>query len=326
MATTHKDLFYSKVMLLGEYSIILGSMGLTIPFSHFNAQLAFINQNSYTDLDFAKSSNRQLEEYAKCLNTNNQTFSSMIDLTALKLDIANGLFFESSIPESYGLGSSGALVAAIYSHYAYKPYAADPFMPQADLLALKNEFAQLESFFHGTSSGIDPLICYMNHPLCLENRQTISAVSLPLQKIMNDDAIFIINTGKPGKTAPLVGNFMKRLEEADFNKMVHQQLIPVTNSCINHLIQGNILQLFEQLKTLSNLQLSYFEPMIPLAIRSIWKKGLDDNLFTMKLCGSGGGGYALGFTQKYTMTKDFFRDQQIEIIPVYQVKSTPSTT
>jgi len=324
MATTHKDLFYSKVMLLGEYSIILGSMGLTIPFSHFNAQLAFINQNSYTDLDFAKSSNRQLKEYANYLDSKPLQFSSILNLAALKQDISNGLFFESSIPESYGLGSSGALVAAIYSHYAHTPLKADPFMPQTDLLALKKEFSQLESFFHGTSSGIDPLICYMNHPLCIENGQTISAVSLPLQKIMNDDAIFIINTGKPGKTAPLVGSFMNRMEQPDFSNMVHQQLIPMTNRCINLLIQGDISSLFEELKVLSQLQLTHFDPMIPSAIQPIWKKGLDDDLFTMKLCGSGGGGYALGFTQQYSETRDFFKKLAIEIIPVFQVNPTPS--
>jgi mevalonate kinase len=322
MATTHKDLFYSKVMLFGEYSIILGSNGLTIPFSHFNGQLSFVNQNSYTDLDFAKASNRQLKDYVDYLAGDKDGLHQLIDTDRLRTDVNNGLYFESSIPESYGLGSSGALVAAIYSKYAKQRMEADALMGQSDLLLLKRNFAKLESYFHGTSSGIDPLICYLNHPLCIENGHSILAVTLPLQQIANNDAIFIVNTGKPGKTAPLVGSFMKRLEEPAFNNMVNHELIPITNGCIGHLIAGEIPALFNQLKVLSKLQLAHFEAMIPKAIQPIWEQGLDNDLFTMKLCGSGGGGYALGFTHHFDETREFFKKRQIEIIPVFQVKST----
>ena len=40
------------------------------------------------------------------------------DLAALKKDISLGLYFDSSIPQGYGVGSSGALVASIYDKYA----------------------------------------------------------------------------------------------------------------------------------------------------------------------------------------------------------------
>jgi mevalonate kinase len=38
----------------------------------------------------------------------------------------------------------------------------------------------------------------------------------------------------------------------------------------------------------------------------------------MKLCGSGGGGFFLGFTRNYPDTKEFFARHGKEIIPVYQ--------
>ena len=35
------------------------------------------------------------------------------------MDIKRGLFFKSSIPIGYGLGSSGALVSAVYNQYFF---------------------------------------------------------------------------------------------------------------------------------------------------------------------------------------------------------------
>ncbi len=45
--------------------------------------------------------------------------------------------------------------------------------------------------------------------------------------------------------------------------------------------------------------MNIFAPMIPESIFNIWKKGLDSNAYYLKLCGSGGGGYILGFTKDY---------------------------
>ena len=39
-------------------------------------------------------------------------------LDELKRDIDKGMYFDSSIPQGYGVGSSGALVAAVYDKYA----------------------------------------------------------------------------------------------------------------------------------------------------------------------------------------------------------------
>ena len=60
--TTNKS-FYSKIMLFGEYSIICGSMALTIPYSHFKGSLKFPNKDQSTDTDFAQSSNQKLRDY-----------------------------------------------------------------------------------------------------------------------------------------------------------------------------------------------------------------------------------------------------------------------
>jgi mevalonate kinase len=46
--------------------------------------------------------------------------------------------------------------------------------------------------------------------------------------------------------------------------------------------------------------LNNFKPMIPEQFHAIWQKGIDTNDYYLKLCGSGGGGYILGFTRHGT--------------------------
>ncbi|TRX71296.1 mevalonate kinase [Carboxylicivirga sp. M1479] len=315
-----KEIYYSKVMLFGEYSIIMGSMGLTIPYSHFNGELRFINHNSYTNLNFAKHSNLQLKElfeYISILEKSNQLVAD-IDTSRLASDIEKGLYFESSIPEGYGLGSSGALVAALYHEYANKAIEASAGMSDDDLFQLKKAFAQIESFYHGTSSGIDPLICYLKHPIVLENAQHISSVSIPRRDILNEDAIFLVDAETTGKTGPLVKLFMDKTKDIKFKEKINTQLIPLTNQCIKSMLNGQLDMMFNNLIPLSRFQLKNFNEMIPQHIQSLWSEGLNNQLYTLKLCGSGGGGFFLGFTRNYTATKDFFAQRVKDIIPVYQ--------
>ncbi|MBK3515763.1 mevalonate kinase family protein [Carboxylicivirga marina] len=315
-----KDIFYSKVMLFGEYSIILGSMGLTIPYSHFNGELRFINNNSYTNLNFAKQSNLQLKELFDFISElkRNKELVTNIDTSRLADDLDNGLFFESSIPEGYGLGSSGALVASLYNAYALDKIEASAGISDDKLFQLKKAFAQIESFYHGTSSGIDPLICYLKHPIVLENAHHISSVGIPRRDILHEDAIFLVDAGTTGKTAPLVKLFMDKTKNDAFKNRIDDKLIPLTNQCIKTMLNGQLEEMFDSLTQLSHFQLEYFKEMIPENIQSHWKSGLENKLYTLKLCGSGGGGFFLGFTRNYSATKEFFAKQEKAIIPVYQ--------
>ena len=54
------ETFYAKILLFGEYSIMCDSMALTVPYTHFKGELSFINDDKYTDLDFAAESNKSL--------------------------------------------------------------------------------------------------------------------------------------------------------------------------------------------------------------------------------------------------------------------------
>ncbi|MCG8579731.1 MAG: hypothetical protein MI866_07435 [Bacteroidales bacterium] len=315
-----KDIYYSKVMLFGEYSIIMGSMGLTIPYSHFNGELRFINNESYTNLNFARHSNKQLKELAKYISAlkEKKELKVQLDTKRLLSDLDEGLYFESSIPEGYGLGSSGALVASLYNKYGINKIEAHTAISDDELIELKTIFAQIESFYHGTSSGIDPLICYLKHPIVLENAQHISSVGIPRRDILNEDAIFLVDAETTGKTAPLVKLFMDKTHDSAFKEKVDHELTPITNRCIQHLLKGELDKMFDYLLKLSSFQFKHFKEMIPQNIQTFWQEGLENQLFTLKLCGSGGGGFFLGFTRNYSQTKTYFLKQGKEIIPVYQ--------
>ncbi len=317
----HRGNYYSKIMLFGEYSILKGSMGLTIPYAHFNGELSFINKTAYTNLDFARHSNHQLSEYWNYLNDlkKKDEILCRFNTAGMKQDLGQGLYFESTIPEGYGLGSSGALVAALYNRYVKDKKEASARLTMQQIKELKSELAQLESYFHGTSSGIDPLICYLKHPLLLKDLHYIEPVGIPPYNKTSDNTIFLINSGKPWKTAPLVDFFMNSYEtDEQFRHVIDHELVPLNNHCIQNLIDNHSDDFFQNLKKFSMVQLQHLNEMIPTSMMPWWKLGIETGDYYLKLCGSGGGGFVLGFTRNYQLVKERLRTNGMEIIPVYQ--------
>ena len=313
-------IFYAKILLFGEYSILCDSMGLTIPYTHFRGELSFINDDKYTDIDFATSSNRLLKEYSLYIRELSEqgTLLCDFDIDALEEDIRHSLYFESTIPQGYGIGSSGALVAALYERYAKDPISGSRRITKPDILKLKEIFSQLETYFHGTSSGMDPLNCYVKHPLLIHNKKDICMVGIPRNKHDHNGAIFLINTGNPGRTGPLVNIFLDNCKIDDFMLRVRNEMIPLNDACIKSLIKGETKRFFDTLGDLSRFLYDNLGPMIPEAFKKIWRYGLDSHSFYLKLCGSGGGGFLLGFTDDFDKAKKELHSMNVEIIPVYK--------
>ena len=314
------EVFYGKILLFGEYSVIFNSMALTIPYTHFKGQLSFVSNYKYTDFEWAKESNISIKEFANYLKSLQRKGELLcpINLERLYADLENGLYFESTIPQGYGVGSSGALVAAIYAEYAEEKIQSDRNLSKTIIFKLKAVFAQMESYFHGKSSGLDPLNCYIQYPLLIRNTSEIRTVGIPRNKFDKNGAIFLVNSGKPGKTAPLVNHFLENYKEEGYKQAIDNELIPLNNKLISTLLDGKGQEFFELLKQLSDFQLKYFDKMIPEAIREIWEEGVKTEKYSLKLCGSGGGGFMLGFTANYEEAKSTLRRQGFEIIPVYK--------
>ena len=128
-------LFYSKILLFGEYGIIQDSKGLSIPYNFYNGALK-MDQNPSEE---AIKSNESLRKYVTYLETlqNEQPNLVTFDLKSLNSDTDAGMHFDSSIPQGYGVGSSGALVAAIYDKYAQNKITVLENLTREKLLQLK---------------------------------------------------------------------------------------------------------------------------------------------------------------------------------------------
>ena len=116
--------------------MLVGSRALAIPVARWSGEWVYGKKED--------AGLRALAKYLKKTRSQNH-----IDFGAFQNDILKGLHFKSSIPWGYGLGSSAALTAAIFDVYGRqsdeKPVAIE-------------ELATIENFYHGHSSGLDPLV------------------------------------------------------------------------------------------------------------------------------------------------------------------------
>ena len=104
-------LFYSKILLFGEYGIIKDSKGLSIPYNFYNGALK-LEENLGEAALKSNENLRKFTAYLEALQENNPELVQF-DLEALRKDISNGMYFDSSIPQGYGVGSSGVKVFII---------------------------------------------------------------------------------------------------------------------------------------------------------------------------------------------------------------------
>ncbi len=302
-------LFYAKVLLFGEYGIIKDAKGLSIPYNFYKGALKI----SDTKNDQAQISNQKLTEYVDYLEKIDRTLVTF-NIKQLREDLSRGLYFDSSIPQGYGIGSSGALVAAVYDRYAHNKITILENLTRVKLLKLKQIFGQMESFFHGKSSGLDPLNSFLSLPILIHSKDILEPTGIPSQPKAGKGAVFLLDSGSMGETAPMVNIFMQNMESPSFRKMIKEQFISYSDRCVEHFLSGDIISLFGDLKRLSKTVLTHFKPMIPEQFHALWRTGIDTNAYYLKLCGSGGGGYILGFTEDITKAQSVLKDYRLEVI------------
>lgn len=305
-------LFYSKILLFGEYGIIKDSKGLSIPYNFYNGALK-VDDNLSED---ALKSNRSLKRFADYLRNLQEEKPCLLqfDLEDLYQDIEKGMYFDSSIPQGYGVGSSGALVAAIYDEYAVNKITVLENLTREKLLKLKKIFGAMESFFHGKSSGLDPLNSYLSIPILINSKDNIEPAGIPSQTRNGKGAVFLLDSGSVGETAPMVNIFMENMKQEPFRKMLKDQFVKHTDACVDDFLKGDVKSLFGNIKKLSHVVLDNFKPMIPAQFHKLWQKGIETNEYYLKLCGSGGGGYILGFTEDIEKARKALKDYRLEVV------------
>ena len=301
-------LFYAKILLFGEYGIIKDSKGLAIPYNAYRGAL----KTSESLLGKSLESNQNLGRFYKYLAAL-QTDLVSFNLVSFKKDVENGMYFDSSIPQGYGVGSSGALVASIYDKYAANKTTVLENLTRDKLLNLKAIFALMESFFHGKSSGLDPLNSYLSLPILINSKDHVEPAGIPSQK-EGKGAVFLLDSEQVGETEPMVNIFMNKMKNEGFRKMISEEFSATTDACIEDFLQGNVKSLFGNVKSLSKIVLTNFKPMIPDAFHKVWEKGISTNDYYLKLCGSGGGGYILGFTEDFSKAQKSLKDYKLELV------------
>ena len=290
-----RDRYHSKVILFGEYSMIFDSTALMVPLKKFSAQWRFATPQS---ADGSEASNASLQRFADYLATL-EGMDETIDLQRLDDHLSHGLFLVSNVPSGYGLGSSGTLVAAVYDAYAKQK--------TDDYLQLKALFGKMESYFHGSSSGIDPLQCYLGKPFKI----TPEGVELLSDDFLKKNIhICLIDTKIKSNTKPLVNHFKQQRENPDFLNRFQTEYTPNVLSCIDRLIEGDNELFFKSLKQLTKGQLEFLRPMITDNTLALFEADYDFH-FSVKISGSGGGGYVLGFTADVSRASKLLADFEV---------------
>jgi mevalonate kinase len=290
--------FPSKLLLFGEHTINKGSMGIAIPSHRFEG---FFKQDE--NLTGAKAASNQSLEVLCNYIIFHKKLSLNIDTDRLLMDVESGLYFDSTIPQGYGLGSSGALAAGILHNYASNKFNEN------NMAAAREILADIESYYHGKSSGLDALVSFLDAPVLITEKG-IEKIELPKVK---EPVLkwFLVDTGKARSTADYVNHFLKKHEDKQFAKDVSDSLVPAVNHCIDLLMQSKSEKLFKAFTILSQLQMNLMPEFIPQGLHSAWRDGLKTNNFLLKICGAGGGGFMLGICKADVDPSQFFSSHKV---------------
>ncbi|HRJ14779.1 MAG TPA: hypothetical protein PLI34_07270, partial [Saprospiraceae bacterium] len=242
----------AKVLLFGEHILLRGAAALAAPLHLYGGQWQF---GSDSGQQF------RLREWVEYLLQLPCDFR----LAAFKDDLEAGLFFQSDIPTGYGLGSSGALCAAAYERYANQPIARH----DASLLPeLRNILAAMESFFHGASSGIDPLVSYLNQPLLLRPDGALDAVQVPA--LPPGMTLFLLDSRRTRSTGPMVQYFRQRCEDPAFETLMRTELLDVSDAAVSAWLDHRMEDFSRHFQCISQFQAQHLAPMIPDEVLQIW--------------------------------------------------------
>ena len=260
----------AKVLLFGEHVLLRGGTGLSVPYPRLSLRWT----RGETD--------ERLLAFAEYLR--GQFGPELLDGDRLDNQLREGLRLTGNIPVGYGLGSSGAVCAAVWDRFATE----EGKQMDGDLRRLRALFARMEQHFHGKSSGTDPLISYLGRGFILGNGVVTDADIAPTHL----SRFFLLDTGQPRSASPLIEDFLRRWDkDSDFQRKARRRWLEASRRAVWHTFDSVPELFYEHFKTISNFQLKELPHFIPEAYRGVWDGG---RAYRLKLCGAGGGGMLLG--------------------------------
>jgi mevalonate kinase len=283
----------SKVMLVGEYGVVVGGAGLTIPFRRFHARVRSMEDIPEDKQEEAFQSIRFLKDLFNHIRDKGEgAFHAAPDLEIFSSRLEDQ-WLEMNIPLGYGLGSSGAVSAAIYDLFFAKSR-------EVSLEQQKEDLAAIESYFHGKSSGVDALTCHADQALHFEGNGAIRRVEFDPLGIPGGYRFFLLDSGERFDTGPLVEHFLKKMEDPGFASSIRTEYLVMNQKLIESLLGMRDADPAMLVRVLSDFQFTHFRKMIPSQVADLWIEGQVSNEFYLKLNGSGGG-FMLGIAHHSSM-------------------------
>lgn len=290
-----KKNYSSKLLFVGEYTVLMGGKALATPLSLYSGQWSYGDEQGFHQ--------RDLKEFSDYLQQTD--IFDFVDAQSFGASLSKGLYFNSNIPEGYGMGSSGALCAALLDSFGRD-------VEDDQLLLLKEKLGRLESYFHESSSGFDPLISYVNQPILVHSSTFMEMVEVKLPR-PKQGHIFLVDTGHSRKTGPLVHWFTEAIKDKAFEQAIRTQWMPATEQAIEGLIEGDFEKLREAWLAISHFQFDKLKNLITPEFREVER---EQDGWALKLCGAGGGGFMLGLCWDEDRAKDYFSNRGWNILPL----------
>lgn len=268
------DFFPAKLLLFGEYTVLNGSQALAVPLHRWKGR--WVKKEPAIGIHL-------IPEYFHWLRkvelADEEAYQKIIH------DFREGTRYEADIPVGYGIGSSGAYVAALYDRYLK---ASDSLGHTTDTLA------QMESYFHGSSSGMDPLVSFTNKAIYKDENAVFHPVEDPGWP--EGYKIYLLDSGLMRETGALVKQYKNQLENEEFAKKIERELIPMTEHALHFYLAGENKMLEDCISMISQFQREYFSMMIPENVKKSWDELVSRRGVYVKLCGAGAGGFFLVIT------------------------------
>ncbi|WP_116108602.1 mevalonate kinase [Lewinella sp. IMCC34191] len=274
-----REAYPAKVLLLGEHTVLRGGQALAVPYDRLRLRWA------------EGTPDPRLLKFATYLDGQDVP----IDTDSLGRDLRAGRTLAGNIPVGYGLGSSGAVCAAVLDAYG------SPAVTAYSTADLRQLLARMEGHFHGSSSGTDPLLAYLQSPILLGGAGSAEEQPLPEGWA---EGWFLIDTGITRDASPLIREFLAAYDRDPLS--IDRGWREPADAAIQALIANDREALYRHFASVSDFQLARFPDFIPPAYHDSWNGG---DRYRLKICGAGGGGMLLGMARDAVRAEEVFGEE-----------------